>query len=178
MTLKTQLVNVFLPIMILVGLWPAMVFGNGSSVEVIMMTEGPYEIFVGIIPSPPVEGVTHLTVTVTDVSTSLPVTDADVEVLFHKQGEDGNTRAKLFNSPASPTHYDRNVELTRAGLWLLTVNVNGRLGAVEVDFSLDVLEPPRSLSGGLTWVGVIAILILGSVYVRWSISRTNPMRRP
>ena len=108
---------------------------NGASIETLRTVKGPYEIFVGTIPSPPIEGAVHLTVTLTDAATARPVTDATVEVFTQREGGERVRRAQLYNSPASPNFYDRNVEVPQAGRWLFTLEVSSQLGDAVVEFA-------------------------------------------
>ena len=154
-----------------------LVRANGGSIEALRTVEGPYEIFVGAIPSPPVEGAVHLTVALTDAATAMPVTDATVEVFAQREGSEGGKRAQLFNSPASPEYYDRNVEVPQAGRWLFTLEVSSQLGDAVVEFSLEVQERRHSLAGRLTWIGTTSVVILGALYVWWTIRRTSRRRQ-
>ena len=160
------------------AMWPSLVTrANGATVEVVQTVSGPYEIMVGILPSPPVQGFTHLTVTVADTNTGQPVTDAQVLAFFQHEEEGRQRQAQLFNSDASPEYYDRSLDLSRAGLWFVTVEVSNALGQTSVDFRLEVEGQPQSLAGRLVWGVMTGVVLLGAAYVVWSIRRTGRRRR-
>ena len=174
---RTALINALLLVTLLAAIRTSPAVANGATVEVLRTVEGPYEIVVGTLPFPPTEGLVHLTVTITELATAQPVTDAHVEVFARRQGKEKRVRAELFNSQASPLFYDRNVELSGAGLWLLSIEVSSQLGDAVVDLTLEVQGMPRSLGGMLAWVGMTVIILLGGTYVWWSISRSSRKKR-
>jgi hypothetical protein len=59
----------------------------------------------------------------------------------------------------------------------VSVDVTSPLGRVEVEApSQQVPEPSQSRAGGLVFAGITVVLILGSVYLVWSIRRAQQKR--
>ena len=149
---------------------------NGATVEVVRTNIGPYEIMVGALPNPPKAGFVHLTVTVTDLATSLPVTDASVRVFVRRQGDERRGQAVLLNSPAAPGYYDANVNLPRSGLWQFSIEVSADQGQETIDLSFSVESQAQTLSGRLTWSVMTAVIVLGAVYVWWTARKARRRR--
>ena len=151
---------------------------NGATIEVLQKSSGPFRITVGAIPIPPQAGFVHMTVTVAERGTLEPVTDAEVRVFVQREGEGRRGEALLLNSPTAPEYYDANVDVPRAGTWLFSLEVTADQGKATVDFSLEVEGQPPSLAGQLAWSVLVVVIILGAVYVWWTIRRSRLRRRP
>ena len=150
---------------------------NGATEEVERTVSGPYEIMVGVLPVPPKQGFVHLTVALTQKDTSSPVTDAEVLARVRPEGETRRSVARLLNSPGSPLYYDRNVEFSKAGTWIVTIEVTKGLGDATISFPLEVEGQPQNLAGRLAWGLVTGAIILGALWVILSIRRAQSRKR-
>ena len=134
---------------------------NGRVVDFQRQTAGPYEIALGTIPSPPIVGALHLTVTVTTVETGTPVIHAAIEVSGTGPGEEAPKVGPVSasNNPTDPVFYDATTEVDRLGLWTFTVTVDAEPGTASADFVLEVAES-NPLLQLITWVTVVVFFAL------------------
>ena len=138
---------------------------------------GPYQIVVIAIPNPPKQGLLHMRATLSNPATDEPVTDARVLVFAQREESAERGRAMLLNSPASPASYDAQLNLLEEGLWHFTFEVSGALGEARVEFPLEVQRQPRSLAGGLAWVGMAVALSVLVALVWWNMRRVRVHNR-
>ena len=162
---------------LLVALTAAMPIGrasaNGGAAEIFRGRAGSYEIVVAILPEKPVVGTVHFSVTLRDIRTSEPVTDAEVDIVAHDPSGQPMYQARALNTPGSPQRYEANISFESPGTWTLAVAVQSeRLGSGEVTVPLEVEE--RAIGpgqvGSVVWLVVVAVLVGGAVYV-WHSSR-------
>ena len=133
---------------------------------------GPYEIGVVTNPLTPTFGDVHFTITVLNASTRQPVPEA--QVLIHTRSEADGTEgwALALNISRVPERYEATVKLGVPGTWTVNVEVASAIGVVLVEvLPLEVREPTGSTAGGLVFVGVSLVFVLGGMYVWWSVRR-------
>ena len=134
---------------------------NGRVVKFERKAAGPYEIALGTIPSPPIVGALHLTVTVNVLDGGRSVTNA--VIMVSGVGPDkGGPRigpVETSNTPTNPPIYDGTTAVDRLGLWTLTVEVDSDPGKASADFVLEVKESNPILQL-ITWVTVVVFLAL------------------
>ncbi|MCH8832283.1 MAG: FixH family protein [Chloroflexi bacterium] len=114
-------------------------------------------------------GSSQILVTLRDAGTGEGIDDARVVVRTKHDlsGDEGWVTALSF--PNEPNLYKAQVSLTAPGKWRLWVEVDGRLGRVEVEILPMEIPALRSYSSGsFIFIGVFMILVLGATYLWWS----------
>ena len=135
---------------------------NGGTRAVVQNARaGPYELQVGIFPGKPTVGNLHLSILVKDAEAGTPFTEATIMVAA--QGPAGATDVapvQATTTPQSPQFYDVDIHLDVEGNWILTLDMDSRLGQASLDVPLEV-----TAGGGLNlvWllVGAVAVVALG-----------------
>ena len=114
-------------------------------------------------------GLVKVVVTLRDAATGEVVDDARVIVRREHGTIDEKGSAQALNSPVSPEHYQALFSLKSPGIWRIWVEVDGRLGRVEVEVLPVEIPILRSYStGSFVFIGVFLILGLGANYLWWS----------
>ncbi len=122
-------------------------------------------------------GLAKVVVTLRDASTGEVVDDARVVVRREHETSDEGGSAQALNSPVSPDRYQARFSLKSPGTWRLWVEVDGRLGRVEVEVLPVEIPVLRSYStGSFVYLGVFAVIALGASYVWWSSRRVLRQR--
>ena len=141
---------------------------NGDSQEIFRSREGAYEIVVGVQPRVPTVGTVHFTVTPLDSQTSEPVASALVTLTANDSEGNAVYTTRAVNTPVERQYYDANILFEDAGFWLIQVDVESEsLGKSTVLVPLQVDEAPISagLTGTIVWVGILAVLAGGVLYI-------------
>lgn len=168
---------VLISLLAAVSLISSPVLAQQSGVEPYQVTAGPYRIGVIANQSGLSLGSVSYIVMVFDAENSRPVSDAQVMIRARHQESGAEGWATALNSPVAPERYQAQIELNRPGSWLVRVDINSPTGRVEVEVpSQQVPEPSQSRAGGLVFAGITGVLILGSVYLVWSIRRAQQKR--
>ena len=114
-------------------------------------------------------GLVKVVVTLRDTATGEVVDDARVIVRREHETSDEKGSAQALNPPVSPEHYQARFSLKSPGIWRIWVEVDGRLGRVEVEVLPVEIPILRSYStGSFVFIGVFLILGLGANYLWWS----------
>ena len=114
-------------------------------------------------------GLVKVVVTLRDAATGEVVDDARVIVRREHETSDEKGSAQVLNSPVSPEHYQARFSLKSPGIWRIWVEVDGRLGRVEVEVLPVEIPILRSYSmGSFVFIGVFLIFGLGATYLWWS----------
>jgi hypothetical protein len=155
---------------------PLRVFANGQA-KLIEYEAGPYILNVGTLPSPPLLGPFHMTMTVTDASTDTLVLDADVTVTGVGPADETGVQPtlgpiKAVNNLTGLVYYDMNTEVSALGLWTFTIDVNGELGQGTTQFDLEVRE-----SDPLTAIITLATLLVFVAILGFSVRSYLKERR-
>ena len=141
---------------------------NGGTLEIFRGRGGSYEVVVGILPERPVVGTVHFSITPLDVSSSLPVTDAQILIIASDPRGEPTYQTRALNTPDSPQYYEANITFESPGRWELLVEVQSdQLGETTVTVPLELGEPPftPSAAGAVVFFVLVLVLIGGSVYV-------------
>ena len=178
-----RVLKILLPVLVAstAAFLPAMAglsHANGDAVEIFRAQEGAYELVVGVQPSTPVVGRTHLTLTLLNVSTSLPVVHAEIKIVAQKPDGEPAYEVRAVNLPLSIKYYDANITFESPGDWTLMVSVHhDTLGRVTfaVPFHVGEQAVGASLAGTIVWLAVLGTLAGGSVYV-WYRARRRTER--
>ena len=123
-------------------------------------------------------GTIEVLVTLREEATGQPVDDARVAVRVKHELSGEETSVTAVNSPNTPARYRARVGLKAPGTWRLWVEVDGRLGRVDVE--VEPLEVPalRSYSSGTcVFMGGFIVLVSGAFYVWWSSRKAMKIRR-
>lgn len=148
--------------------------GDGEQVR---ETVGPYEIGVTANPSTPAVGAVHIIITVLNATTRQPVADARVRIRTWNEGDGTGGWALALNNPRVPERYEANVNLQTGGTWEVSVEVSSAMGEVLLEIPpLEVRKRAQSSAAGFVFVGVSLVIVLGGVYVWWSIRRVQRKR--
>ena len=142
----------------------ASVSADGDVVEVFRDRAGPYEVVVGVLPETPRVGPVHFSITLTDAATSLLVNEAEITIVASDELGQPAYQTRALNTPRSPQSYEANISFG-----VLTA----RLGPATFSFPLevDVLSIAPVTGGALVLLGVIIVLIVGTLYVWYSARR-------
>jgi hypothetical protein len=132
-------------------------------------TASGYEISVEESTSNLSVGLVKVVVTLRDAATGEVVDDAKVVVRREHETSDERGSAQALNSPVSPERYQARFSLKAPGTWRIWVEVDGRLGRVEVEVLPVEIPVLRSYStGSFVFIGVFLVLSLGATYLWWS----------
>ena len=114
-------------------------------------------------------GLVKVVVTLRDAATDEVVDDARVIVRREHETSDEKGSAQAMNPPVSPERYQARFSLKSPGIWRIWVEVDGRLGRVEVEVLPVEIPILRSYStGSFVFIGVFLILGIGATYLWWS----------
>lgn len=148
---------------------PSPAYAQKSGALQFQTTASGYEIGVEEFASKLSVGASQILVTLRDAGTGEGIDDARVVVRTKHDlsGDEGWVTALSF--PNEPNLYKAQVSLTAPGKWRLWVEVDGRLGRVEVEILPMEIPALRSYSSGsFIFIGVFMILVLGATYLWWS----------
>ena len=148
---------------------PSPAHAQDSAALQFQTTAGGYEISVEEFASNLSVGSSQILVTLRDAGTGEGIYDARVVVRTKHDLSSEEGWVTALNFPNDPDRYKAQVSLTAPGTWRLWVEVDGRLGRVEVEIL--PLEAPvlRSYStGSFIFIGVFMLLVLGAFYLWWS----------
>lgn len=153
-------------------------YANGRVVDFVRQTAGPYEIALGTIPSDPVVGRLHLTMTITVISTQELVLDAGVAVSGTGPDADSAELGPIMgqNNPSNPAFYDVNTSVDRVGTWTFNVSVDGEAGQAATDFSIEV-KRSTPIGGIVTMLVLVALVIVVGLSLRAYLSDRGKRRR-
>ena len=122
-------------------------------------------------------GLVKVVVTLRDAATDEVVDDARVIVRREHETSDEKGSAQAMNPPVSPERYQARFSLKSPGIWRIWVEVDGRLGRVEVEVLPVEIPVLRSYStGSFVFIGVFVVIALGSTYLWWSARRSLRQR--
>lgn len=160
------------------GFFPTLGSAQGGGPEPFTVAAGPYRLAIVTDPSILSLGSVRLTIRVESSEDAGPVPDAKVVIRARHQTDGTVGWANALNTPSIPESYHARMELEGPGTWLLSIDVTSSLGRVEVEIpSVTVPEPRRTTSGGLVFVGVLLVLLLGAGYVTWTIRQSQRRRQ-
>ena len=146
--------------------------------ESFTVTAGPHEVRVVPTNTNLAAGFFQLALFVTNSDTGEVVSDARVVLVAKNEEDDYEGWATAQNSPARPDRYDARMNLGSTGHWVIGVDVTSPLGTGGADvMTFDVPALNRYTSGSLVFFGIFAALMLGIVYLFWSVKRQNRRRR-
>ena len=166
-------------LMLLSGVRPAL--GHERAVEIFREVDGQFEIVVAALPENPKVGIVHFSVTPLEAATGAVVSDANVTLTVRRGPDRRPILARAVNTPAAPQYYDANITFATAGDWSMTVEVpSDELGEANAVWPLRVDEQritPNS-AGGYVLLGIVILLVGGSVHLWLSSRRARARRGP
>jgi hypothetical protein len=141
-------------------------------------TAGPYEISVLAAPSTLSIGEVTFVVTVVAAETREPVPDANVVVrVEHDLVCQEGCWGLAVHTTDVYEEYQAVMNLDHAGQWDVSVEVESPLGQATVQAPpVQIARPLRSTSGSLVFVGMTVVIVLGALYVTWTIRKAQKRR--
>ena len=135
---------------------------GGRQIRLEDQPAGPYLLRVVSSPTPPRVENLYLEVRVTDASTGLDVTDAEVWTrAAYVDGDAPPIEVEAVHAIAPiPTEYASHLPVSRSGVWNITITVDGAPGHGEAALLIQVLEPSSIsavVSVGLPVAGLAAL---------------------
>mgnify|MGYP001808662954 FL=1 len=139
---------------------------------------GPHAVRVVVINSNLAAGFLQIALFITDSNTRETVSDARVILKANNDGQDYEGWGTAHNSPANPQRYDARMNLGSTGEWTIDVDVKSSLGQGATNaLTLEVPALNRYTDGSLVFFGIFAVMMLGVIYIIWSVKRDNRRRR-
>ena len=162
----------------LIAVAPTTALAQESLPEPFRQTAGPYDIGVLAAPSTLSIGEVTFVVTVADAATGQPVPDAHVVVrVEHDLTCQKGCWGLAVHTTNVTEEFQAVMNLDHAGEWRVSTEVNSPLGAATVEAPpVQIARPRRSTSGSLVFVGMTVVIILGGIYVTWTIRRAQRRR--
>ena len=162
----------------LAAMAPATALAQEPLPEPYRETAGPYEISVLAAPSTLSIGEVTFVVTVVEAETREPVPDANVVVQVE---HDLVCQEGCWGLAVHTTDVDEEFQavmnLDHAGQWDISVEVESSLGQVTIQAPpVEIARPLRSTSGSLVFVGMTVVIVLGALYVTWTIRKAQRRR--
>ena len=152
---------------------------NEENFEIFRERSDLFEVAVAITPRTPVVGGVHFSVEALDATTQNTVTDARVLIVAHDEDDVPIIQTLALNTPLAPDSYEGNLTFELPARWTLRIEVDSpSLGAATFRVPLTVKSgtPLENPMGGIVFLGVIAALVGGTIYV-WHSSRKARRRR-
>lgn len=138
---------------------------GGGTPQLVAVPVGPYTLSLWTQPDPPRVGTLHLTaaVFVPGPQADTPVLDARVVArLTPEQGQP--LEVELTHAQAvNPLYYEADVRVPSAGVWRVTIAVQGEQGGGEAAFDLKV-HPALPL-GGWGLAALAVVLLVGGYFL-------------
>ena len=156
---------------------PVQAQAQESGTKEVQVRAGPYDINVVSALSNLSLGQARFFITILDVTTGKPVTDARVLVRLKGSLNDTQGWATALYVPGEPDHYEARIVLDTPGTWKVAVEVTSSLGREEIVASTLEIPTTRSYtSGSIVFAGVFVVLLLGAGYIWWSVRRAQRRR--
>ena len=130
--------------------------------------DGGFEIVVGIQPKKPIIGTVHFSVTLSDINTKVPISDAKITLMAEKNESHIKYQARALNFPSSPNYYETNITFKSAGLWTLIVSVQMKdveesTFIIPLDIGNQSITP--GTAGNFVFLAVLILLSFGIIYI-------------
>jgi hypothetical protein len=160
-------------------LLPISVMAQQDNEQQITEIAGPYKIGVTTIPSTLSLGRVQFVVTVVDSASRQPIPNARVLIHTRKESEVTGGWAIALSNSEIPDRYQAIVEMDDPGIWTVQLEVSSSLGNILIDIpSVEILAARQLTAGSFVFIGVFLVLIMGSVYVWWTVGHQKRMLRP
>jgi len=167
----------FVAALLLLTPLPSVSAQSGEPVEADQVADiiaGPHAVKVVLINSNLAAGFIHMGFLVTDASTGEAVSDARVVIKAINDKEEYEGWGSAHKVPPDPRRYDGRMNLGSTGEWVINVHVSSPLGqGGATALTLEVPALNRYTEGSLVYFGVFGALMLGVVYLFWSVKREN-----
>lgn len=148
-------------------------------VEILQATQGMYGLSVYVLPRVPAVGQINFTVFPVAAADGRPVSDAEITLVAYDSDGVPTYQVRALNTPTSEREYVGNLTLRAEGFWDIHVKVSSE-GLGEETFVARLSVAPASVgsspAGGYVMVFVLALLVVGAVFV-WISSRRALSRR-
>lgn len=152
--------------------WPVLAHGGGTP-RLTNAPAGPYRVYAWSDPEPWRVGEVHLSLAVTEPAPDsddrpgsqieTPVTDAAVTILLTPQDGGASIRLVAVRQPfLNDFYFEVDTQLPAAGMWEVTVLVDGPAGSGSSAFQLEA-QPPRSLNWGYLAAGAGTLVLIAAL---------------
>ena len=148
--------------------------GNGQALVFIEQESGPYMISMGTVPRSPVKGRIHITVTVSDKSSGIFITDADVIITGIGPSESASQIGPMaaLSDVQAPRFYDLDTQVDYEGRWVFTVDVISNHGQASAIFPIEVVNT-NYLTGIISMVALISFLLVLGLSIRFVLANRS-----
>ena len=140
---------------------------------------GDYEVAVRWLPPAPQVGYVNIALKPTIAATGESVADARILIVAEEAVEEPVFEVVAVNSPDSPTVYRANMKFEEAGNWILHIQVDSPTSG-RADFRAPIVVLPApiepGLEGGWVFLGIVIVLVGGSIYLFMSSRRARAAR--
>ena len=159
------------------GVAPLPALAQGTAPLPEPVTAGPYSLRVERTQSNLTIGFVQFSVFITEADGGEPVNDAQVILISRHIEEDNDGWSVAVNTPQRPERYDARMNLESTGEWEIRARVQSDLGLAEAVID-HITVPTVSLrsSGSFVFFGAFGLILLGVVYLIWSVRRNNRKR--
>lgn len=149
---------------------------DGESFQIFRGPGGPYEIIVGVQPHKPKVGPMHISVSVLDPDTGLPLDGATILVVAYDSDGEPVYQSPALQNPAERQFYEANITFYTSGQWSLLIKVDtDERGHGEA--TVPMFISPTSLDPGVEGLVVLVLIITaicgGVLYLWWSSRRSR-----
>jgi len=148
--------------------------GGDRGVDIIA---GPHAVRVVVINSNLAAGFLQIALFITDANTGETVSDARAILKANNDDQDYEGWGTAHNSPRDPRRYDARMNLGSTGEWIIDVDVTSSIGhGGAIALTLEVPSLNRYTDGSLVFFGIFAAMMVGVVWLIWSVKRQNRRR--
>jgi hypothetical protein len=138
---------------------------------------GPHAVRVVIINSNLAAGFLQMALFITDANTGETVSDARVILKANNDDQDYEGWGTAHNSPRDPRRYDARMNLGSTGDWTIDVDVTSSIGHGGANaLTIEVPSLNRYTDGSLVFFGIFAAMMVGVIWLIWSVKRQNRRR--
>lgn len=122
-------------------------------------------------------GFLQIALFITDANTGETVSDARAILKANNDDQDYEGWGTAHNSPRDPRRYDARMNLGSTGEWIIDVDVTSSIGhGGAIALTLEVPSLNRYTDGSLVFFGIFAAMMVGVVWLIWSVKRQNRRR--
>lgn len=141
---------------------------------------GPETVVVYMEPELPVVGGVHFEVAVSRTDTGQPIRELQVRVYGDPPVEGTRQTSRALDTNERPGIYAGNLEMDKAGTWVVSVDLVSTPDAppVSLKFPVEVRARGRAATGlgTLVWALISAAIVGGVAWLWWSSKRARRVR--
>ncbi len=137
-------------------------------------------VLVTMLPESPVVGIVHFEVALTSLATGTPASGVEVRLYATPRESGERQTARALDSPASPGRYASKLELERAGVWDVAVEIGPGAQDGRGQFAITVRSRTRGSGGGAlgsaVWAIVSVSIVGGALWLYFGSRRARRRR--